>query len=86
VVATTDNRPSARLKAGQVLERIWLRATTLEMSLHPMNQILQVPETKPEVISLLPSAGAHPQIAFRLGYAEPEEEATPRRDFDEVLL
>ncbi len=86
MVATSDNNPPTQVKAGQVLERVWLRATTLEISLHPMNQILQVPETKQEVVSLVPSSDQNPQITFRLGYAEPEEKSTPRRELDEVLL
>ena len=87
VIATVDNQPTAQVHAGQALERIWLQATALGLDLHPMNQILQVPDVKQEVVPLLPSQNQSPQIAFRLGYAtEPEETSTPRRDMSELIL
>mgnify|MGYP000094195610 FL=1 len=56
------------------------------MAVHPMSQILEVPEIKVELSSLLPKENVFPQHTFRLGYAEPEKEHTPRRPLDEVLL
>ena len=50
-----------------------------------MNQILQIPELKEGVIKLVPLPGL-PQLTFRLGYAEPEKEHTPRRPLAEVLI
>jgi len=60
-------------------------ATHLGMAVHPMSQILEVPETRTELSLLLPKQNVFPQHAFRLGYAEPEEEHTPRRPLEEFL-
>jgi nitroreductase len=78
-----DDRVS-QIKAGQVLERIALAATCAGVRIQPMSQILEVPDLKAEVGKLLPG-GAYPQITFRLGYAVPEKEHTPRRPLEEVL-
>jgi hypothetical protein len=69
------------------------------MAIHPMSQILEVPEIKAELRELLeipevkaevaklsPEENVFPQQTFRLGYAEPEKEHTPRRPLEEVLV
>jgi hypothetical protein len=86
VLATDDNDREAQVRAGQALERVWLTATARGLALHPMNQILQLPELKTEVQALLPRPQMHPQITFRLGHAEPAPSNTPRRPVSEVLL
>lgn len=85
VVTATSNAPDVQVRSGQLLERIWLKATVLGLSLHPMNQVLQLPETRQQVTDLLPD-GRHPQIIFRLGYGETKEKTTPRRKLEDVLL
>jgi hypothetical protein len=85
LLGTVENDWASQLRAGQVLERIWLTATTLGLALHPMNQILQVSELKKEVVQLIPEAGVFPQLTFRLGHAEPEGKHTLRRPLEEVL-
>ena len=39
-----------------------------------------------ELAKLIPGASAFAQQPFRLGYAEPEKEHTPRRRFEETLV
>jgi len=87
VVATpgADDLP-ARLRAGGVFERLWLRATTLGLALQPMNQILQVAELKRAVVDLLPEGSGTPQVAFRVGHAEAVDEPSPRRPAEDVLV
>lgn len=86
-ITTTDNNRESQIKAGQTLERLWLKATHLGLSLHPMNQILQIPQIKQEVVQLLPSPTLKPQITFRLGFAEADEDnLTPRKDIDEMII
>jgi len=80
-----DDRES-QVKVGQVFERIYLKATLMGISVQPMSQVLQVPEVKREVASLIAEANLFPQQPFRLGYAEPEKEHTPRRPIEEALL
>jgi nitroreductase len=98
LASAADDRKS-QVRAGQIFDRIALTTTSLGMAIHPMSQILEVPETKGELTELLevpevktrvaklsPEEPVFPQHTFRLGYAEPEKEHTPRRPLEEVLL
>lgn len=98
-LATAANDRKSQVIAGQIFERIALTATKLGIAIHPMSQILEVPEIKAELRELLevPEVKAevanlsaedpvYPQHTFRMGYAEPEERHTPRRSLEEVLL
>jgi nitroreductase len=84
VCAENDDRLS-HVRAGQALERIYLTATSLGISLQPMSQILEVPEVRSETRKLLPEPDWCPQQPFRLGYAEPEKHHAPRRPLEESL-
>lgn len=86
VLVAEEDTPRVHVRAGQVLERIWLAATQRGVQIQPMNQILQIPELKEEVRQLLPDAGMHPQITFRMGYGAPERRRQPRRSVDAVLV
>lgn len=83
---TQEDTRRAQVRAGQVFERLHLLATYLGLSVQPMNQALQVPELKARLASVLPAAGRAIQMLFRMGYAEPEAEHTPRRELSEMML
>ena len=88
-ISTPRNDSESLVLAGQTLERLWLAATFLGISLQPMSQSLEVQETKKELDGLLPvGAGSDEQVqqTFRLGFAEPVKEHTPRRPLEEVLI
>jgi len=98
LASAVDDRKS-QVRAGQIFNRIALTATHLGIAIHPMSQILEVPKVKAELMELLevpevkaevaklsPEEHVFPQQTFRLGYAEPEKENTPRRPLEEVLL
>jgi nitroreductase len=87
-ISTANNDSVSAIKAGMVLERFWLAATALGISLHPMSQALEVPQTKANLTGILPEKSRMPQLqqAFRLGYAKPVEEHSPRRPLEEVLI
>jgi hypothetical protein len=88
-ISSNENDSKSQVLAGQTLERLWLAATALGVSLHPMSQALEVPETKKELDGLLPfEAGStqYVQQTFRLGYAVPVKEHTPRRALEDVLI
>lgn len=80
------NNRESQVKVGQVFERVCLAATMLGIRVHPMSQILEIPELKTEVGKLIPKSDVFPQHTFRLGYAEPEKGHTPRRQLEEVLV
>jgi nitroreductase len=88
-ISSNGNDSKSQVMAGETLERLWLAATALGVSLHPMSQALEVQETKKELEGLLPvKAGSaqHVQQTFRLGYAESIKEHTPRRPLEDVLI
>lgn len=85
-LATPADTPTAQVRAGQALERLWLAATLRGIQLQPMNQILQIPPLKHDLRMMLPDPDMHPQITFRLGYGEPEDKQTPRRPVEETMI
>lgn len=86
VLSSTHNDREAQVKTGQVFERVCLAAAARGIWVQPMSQIVELPELKAELANLFLSSWAYPQHVFRLGYAEPEPEHTPRRPLAEVLL
>ena len=89
VLAALVSRENDRLSqvlSGRAFERVFLRAESLGLRLHPMNQVLQVPDLKREFSGVLPRADIFPQLCFRLGYAEAEAARSPRRPLEEVLV
>jgi nitroreductase len=85
-ISSKTNDMESQVKVGQVFERICLAASILGICVHPMSQILEIPELKTEVGKLIPKSDVFSQHTFRLGYAEPEKEHTPRRQLEEVLV
>ncbi len=86
VICSEKNDRQTQVQVGQIFERIYLKATTLGISLQPMSQIVQVPDIKAELAKLLPDSNAFPQQPFRLGFGESDSKRTPRRPLEEVLL
>ena len=84
ICAHANSRP-AQVRAGQVLERIYLAATIRGLSLQPVSQLLQLPETADAVAAMLPDHACVPLQPFRLGHASPPRVHTPRRPLEEVL-
>ena len=74
-----------RIKAGQLLERVYLAATSLGLFLQPVSQLLEVDSVRLK-FSRLFLAGGVPMMPFRLGYADTPGQRTPRRPLGEVLL
>lgn len=80
-----DDRQS-QLRVGQAYQRLSLLAASHGIWCQPMSQIVQLPDLKAEVASLIPESGLVPQHPFRMGYAPAEKQHTPRRPVDEVLV
>lgn len=87
-IITENNDSISSVKAGRTLERLWLGATALGISLHPMSQALEVAETKENLTGLLPGSSETRQVqqVFRLGYAESATEHSTRRPLQDVLI
>ena len=74
--------PRDWITAGQALERVWLTATTRDISLCPLTQALEVADAW-----LVPDTRwglEHPAMIMRLGYGPPVHATTPRRAADKV--
>jgi nitroreductase len=86
LLSSRKNDRDAQVKTGQLFERIYLMAATLGIRVQPMSQVMQIPELKVKLAQLILVPTVFPQQLFRLGYAEPEKEHTPRRPLEEVLV
>ena len=85
VIDSAEDDRESRIKAGQLFQRVALTAATLGVRVHPMSQILEIPELKARVAELIPAGGGTPQHTFRLGFGEAEGEPTPRRPLEDVM-
>ncbi len=80
----SDNR-LAQVQCGQTFERMALIATTLNIGIQPLSQIIQVAQLRGELSKLFDSAAAYPQMAFRLGYTDVAQDAASRRPVETAL-
>jgi len=87
-ICTAENDSFSSVKAGQVLERLWLAATARGIALHPMSQPLEVRQVKGRLADLIPADSEKRvvQQTFRLGYAAPEGGPSNRRPLETVLI
>ena len=85
-VITRENDRESKVLAGQAFERFWLAATAAGLSIHPMSQVLEVPETKAELSRLLAPLSGNVQQVFLIGYAKKENERTMHRPLEDVII
>ena len=73
--------------AGQIYEKLCLESALLGIRCLPLNQLIEVPESRIGVHELFPSAKGKPLLVFAMGYAqeEMEKEWTPRLPIEQVL-
>jgi hypothetical protein len=83
VIGSFHDNPLARLQAGQAMQRVLLTATTAGLTTSFLSQVVQVPQTRTELRTLI-GGGLWPQTLLRIGYGTPVS-ATPRRPVEEVL-
>lgn len=89
VICTALDDQRAWLAAGQVLSALWLRAARDGLSLVPLSQVVEVPETRNALHHDIFAGMAHPQILLRIGWQEIGRATlahTPRRPLSDVLL
>ena len=93
VLGTTDDDPTAWLRAGEALGRLLLTATATGLSASPMTQAMEVEDTRARLVQELGLVG-HAQMVLRLGYpSQPEVSTTApqptgrslRRPVDQIL-
>lgn len=88
LVCTSSDDPISRIRAGEALSAVWLRATMDHMSVVPLSQAVEVDETRRELQMRVLGDLAFPQILLRVGWpslSDAPPPPTPRRPLDEVL-
>ena len=88
-ICTGHDDQAAWLQAGQTLSALWLHATRAGLSIVPLSQVIEVPETRGALHEEVLAGMAHPQLLLRVGWQEIARTTlprTPRRPLDEVLL
>ena len=86
VITAEDDDRESRLRVGRTFERIALTATAADLAVHPMSQILEVPDLRARLKEVLDIDDATPVHLFRVGFAESDSTRTPRRSVEDVLL
>jgi nitroreductase len=87
-VATRTDDVTAWLLAGTAMTGLWLRATAEGLSVVPLSQVVEVPDTRAAIAHELLADGRSPQILLRIGWQEIGRgglDRTPRRSVDELL-
>ncbi len=80
ILASPGSSRLDEITSGIVFARIHLAAARLGLALHPMSQILEVPETREALVRRI-GIQEVPQMVFRIGWA-PSAPFTPRRRLD----
>jgi len=89
LVSAASDTHLAHVQTGQLFERLWLTATDMGISVHPMSQTLLLPALRSAMADLLPARGWIPQHLFRLGFSARKREPrrhSPRRPLGDVLV
>lgn len=86
-LCTVDDDALSWLRCGETLSALWLATVGEGLSLLPLSQVAEVPETREELRDVL-GGTAWPQLLVRLGWQEMTRDdlpRTPRRPVEEVL-
>jgi len=89
VLCATDDTPLAWLQTGEGLSALWLHAVREGLSVVPLSQVIEVPETRAALQYGVLGDLVVPMLLVRIGWqaiSRRQLEPTPRRPVDEVLL
>jgi hypothetical protein len=88
VVCTSSDDVISRVRAGETLSAVWLRATEDNMALVPLSQAIEVDQTREELQNDVLGGLAYPQLLLRVGWlplSRNELPMTGRRPLSEVV-
>lgn len=88
VLGTAADSRSAWLRAGEALSSLWLAATQKGLSVVPISQPIEVPETRAELRHRVLGEDLSPHLLLRIGWqaiGRSEVPRTPRRPLADVL-
>lgn len=89
LIATAADDELSRLRAGEALSAIWLKAELGGLTLVPMSQAVEVEDTYLVVRDDVLQGRSCPQILVRVGFLPEDRDPAPptsRRPIDEVLV
>jgi hypothetical protein len=88
LVCTSSDDAIARVRAGEALSALWLKATQEGLSVVPLTQAVEVEETRRELREDVLGELAFPQAVVRVCWLPAAREGlppTPRRPREEVV-
>lgn len=83
-----SDEPLAWLRAGEALSAVWLEATRTGMSVVPLTQVVEMPQTRHLLAHQVLRDRAVPLLLLRVGWQAPDRDdlpPTPRRPVEDVL-
>ena len=86
--ASQGDDPEAWLRTGMAVSGLWLRAHAGGLSVVPLSQVVEVPESRESLAQELFGGSLSPQLLLRIGWQEigrSDLPRTPRRSVDEIL-
>ncbi len=89
IVATSSDDTLSRLRAGEALSEVWLRATVKHLSVVPLSQGTEVERTREEIGQQVLGDRMCPQILLRVGWLPGAREPlarSPRRPLRDVFV
>lgn len=89
LICTRADDTISRLRAGEAMSAVWLRATEEQLSVVPLSQALEVEDTRREIRQSILGDLACPQILLRVGWlpvGRADVPHTPRRPVSDVLV
>jgi nitroreductase len=84
LITAEQDTVGSRIRVGQLFERLYLTAERYGLGIQPISQIVEDETARKQLTEIVP--GGVPMQPFRMGYAEPEKNPTPRRPVEEVLI
>ena len=89
LLCAEEDTPAAWLRCGEGLSALWLHAVRNGLSVVPLSQLVEVPETRAALQYGVLGGVVVPMLLVRIGWqtiGRSQLEPTPRRPLDEVLL
>ena len=89
LICGDDDSSVSWLRAGESLSALWLSAVRDGLSVVPLSQVVEVPETREALQHQVLGDLAVPLLLVRIGWppiSRSQLKPTPRRPLDDVLL
>ncbi len=86
LISSRDDDRASQIRSGQLLERVWLTATSRGLALQPLSVTLETPRLRTRLSRAMGAELPWAQQLVRIGHPpEPGRHRTPRRPLGEVI-